>query len=514
MSIQVQHRRDTTTNVEANTPAAGELWWDTSKNEMGMGNGAIAGGIRMQKKNIREIVSPAQITANTNDYSPTNLKHAGTLRLTTDISRNLTGLVPLTVTDSTDGRVITLYNAGAANLVVQNNNASSSAANRFDLGGADITLAPKQSITLRYSNTIALWEIVEGTYGQAISDGSVSARKLATSSLGAFSGMINGTIVESHAANAATFAIKTLAGADPSATDPVYFVFRDVTPGAGDFVVRTVTAALNFTLSAGSAIGFSNGVVGKFWLCAIDNAGTVLLGAINCLSGISIFPLAGFGIITTVAEGGAGAADSAQVMYAASAVTSKAYAILGYASYETAPATAGNWAASPDRLQLYGPGVPLPGQSIQAPRNDSGTLATGTTIIPVDNTIPQNTEGDQYLSQAITPSHATHLLRAKVQGVFGDASSSGQFLAMSLFRDSVANALAATASISGGASGTGYPIELTLEKKVLAASAVSTTFKMRAGVGTTGTVSFNGVNGVQLFGGVTNSYIEVEEIAT
>jgi hypothetical protein len=50
MSIVVQHRRDTTANVEANTPAAGELWMDTTKNELSLGNGALAGGVRYQRK--------------------------------------------------------------------------------------------------------------------------------------------------------------------------------------------------------------------------------------------------------------------------------------------------------------------------------------------------------------------------------------------------------------------------------------------------------------------------------
>lgn len=508
MSVVVQHRRDTTANVEANTPAAGELWMDTTKNEMGIGNGTLAGGIRIGKKNIREALAPAQIVANTNDYSPTGLKHAGALRLSTDASRNLTGLVPLTVTDSTDGRHITLYNAGSFNLVVQDQNASSVAANRFDLGGADITLAPKQSLSLRYSNTVSRWELLNGSYGQAVSDNAVTARKLATSSFSANSGMVNGTIVESHAGNAVTFAIKTLAGADPSAIDPVYFIFRDVTPGLGDFVVRTVTAALSFTLSAGSAIGFTNGVAGKFWLAAIDNAGSVLLGAINTLSGTDIFELAGFGVISTTAEGGAGAADSAQVMYAASTLASKAYALLGYAAYETGVATAGTWVASPTRLQLYGPGVPLPGQRIKGGRIDVAAMSTGTTLIPLDNTIPQNTEGDQYLSKAITPTSAAHLLVVRAQ-VFAAQTIISTIVA-ALFRDTTANALVTSALSAAIANGVNM---LDINTKQLAAATTSTTFKVRIGSVAAATLTFNGSNGAALFNGTFNSFLEIDELA-
>ncbi len=509
MSIVVQHRRDSNTNVEANTPAAGELWMDTTKGEATIGNGTTAAGIRQQKKNIREGLAPAQITANTNDYNPTGLKHAAVLELTTDASHNLTGMVPTTPVDTTDGRQIVLYNNGSFNLVVQDQNATSVAANRFDLGGADITLAPKQSVTLRYNLTATRWQIMAGTYGQSVPDNAISARKLAASALGAFSGMINGTLVESHTGNAATFAVKTLAGNDPSTTDPVYFVFRDATAAAGDFVVRTVTAALNFTISAGSSMGFTNGVAGRVWLTAHDNAGTVLLGAINCFgaNGPSIFNLSGFGIASTTAEGGAGAADAAQTFYTASALTSKAYSVLGYASYETGLVTAGNWAASPTRLQLYGPGVPLPGTEIQRARVNLGAVNTGTTIIPHDNTIPQNTEGDQYLSQAITPTSACNLLDVSSRVCLSNTGAG--YLAAALFQDSVASALAAIVEWQNTFSAETL---LSLDWLQLAGVNVSTTFKVRGGGHAAGTTTFNGNTGNPFYGGVMNSYLAIKEL--
>jgi hypothetical protein len=512
VSTQVQHRRDVNTVMETVTPAVGELGLDTTKLEPLIGDGVTLGGVRVQKKNTREILLAAQIVANTNDYNPTGLKHAGTVVISTDASRNLTGLVPVGAVNTVDGREVTLYNGGSFNAVIQDQNVASSAANRFDLGGADITLAPKQSITLGYRTQGALnrWEIRAGTYGQAISDGAVSARKLAASSLGAFSGMINGTLVESHAGNAATYAVKTLAGTDPSATDPVYFTFRDVTAATGDFVVRTVTAALSLVLSAGSSMGFASGVAGKFHITAIDNAGAVLLGAINCLNGNDIFPLAGFGVITTVAEGGAGAADNPQVMYAASAVTSKAYTLLGYAAYETGVATAGNWASSPTRLQLYGPGVPLPGQVVQLARSATGALATGTTVIPFDDTIPQNTEGDQYMSKAITPSSAANLLRVEAAAMLA-SSVSGAVIISALFQDSAANALAVIALHDQLANGI---LQQRVTVEVLAALTTATTFKLRAGGSAAGTVTFNGNNGSRVMGGAAASFLKIEEICT
>lgn len=47
-------------------------------------------------------------------------------------------------------------------------------------------------------------------------------------------GMVNGTLVTAVAGNALTIAIKTLAGNDPSAGDPVFVAFRNANAAAGD----------------------------------------------------------------------------------------------------------------------------------------------------------------------------------------------------------------------------------------------------------------------------------------
>lgn len=101
-------------------------------------------------------VSPSQITSSQNDYSPTSLSTASTLRLNTDASRNITGIA-----GGADGRFLTLVNVGSNPIVLTNQDASSSAANRFLLK-SDTTLAADQSITLRYDNTTARWRPLSG----------------------------------------------------------------------------------------------------------------------------------------------------------------------------------------------------------------------------------------------------------------------------------------------------------------------------------------------------------------
>jgi hypothetical protein len=225
----------------------------------------------------------------------------------------------------------------------------------------------------------------------------------------------------------------------------------------------------------------------RLWIVAFNDAGTFRLGVINCVSHAagagagrditSIYPLRAWGIGTSTAEGGAGAADSAQTFYTGTAVAAKAFAVLGYATWETGLATPGTWSAGPTRTQLFGAGEPLPGDILQVQRTDTGAVATGTTTIPNDDTFPQSTEGDQYMSQAITPSSAANALRARAQAVLANSGSANFHLAIALFQDATANALAAARQLVGLA---GFDEVVALEKLMLAGTTSATTLKAAA----------------------------------
>lgn len=96
-------------------------------------------------------VSPAQLTGNQNNYNPTSLATASVLRLDSDASRTITGLA-----GGADGRIITLLNVGANNIVLANASGSSTAANQF-LFGADATIAPNSAMVLIYDSTSSRW---------------------------------------------------------------------------------------------------------------------------------------------------------------------------------------------------------------------------------------------------------------------------------------------------------------------------------------------------------------------
>jgi len=100
-------------------------------------------------------ISPAQITAQADDYNPTGLSTASVLRLDTDASRDITGLA-----GGANGRPVLIMNVGANDIVLKDESASSTAANRFALN-ADITIAPDQTVGLWYDGTSSRWRISE-----------------------------------------------------------------------------------------------------------------------------------------------------------------------------------------------------------------------------------------------------------------------------------------------------------------------------------------------------------------
>jgi hypothetical protein len=147
-------------------------------------------------------------------------------------------------------------------------------------------------------------------------------------------------------------------------------------------------------------------------------------------------------------------------------------------------------------------------QIIQIVYTEDGDVATGTTVLPFDNTIPQNTEGDQYLSQAITPKDSNNLL--EIEAVLHLSSgAAGTQMSAALFKDSTANALAAA---WGGRNNSADSItQVVLKHRVTAGSTSAITFKIRAGFSGAGTTTFNGQSSARIFADVAASYIKITE---
>lgn len=146
------------------------------------------------------------------------------------------------------------------------------------------------------------------------------------------------------------------------------------------------------------------------------------------------------------------------------------------------------------------------GTGVQQVSTITGTMATGTTVIPVDNTTPQSTEGDQYMSLAITPKSTTNVLEVEVTAHI--SSSIANNLVGALFQDSGASALATSWTRCASAGG---PEIIHFVYRMTAGTTSATTFKFRAGGQSAGTTTFNGVSGTSFFNGTLASSMVIRE---
>lgn len=320
--------------------------------------------------------------------------------------------------------------------------------------------------------------------------------------------MMNGQLDVTVAANVLTVAIKTVAGADPSAADPVYISFRDVDQTEGAEVVIAVTGANSFIISAGSLVGGIDTEAMRLQIVAFNDGSTVRLGVINCFEDGIIHKIDESVLESSTAEGGAGGADSAGVIYTGSAVTNKAMRLLGHMTWEAnALATAGLYGNVPDIVQLMGPGVHRPGDVVQRKRTRTSAVDTTGTATLVDDTIPQlSSDGETQLSRTITPVSRANVIAVSAEmqlanDAIGEVTSA-------LHQDSIENALTAHhASIA--AANDSVLMRLDHQYRPLTVSEI--TLKINNGP-TSGTLTLNGVNGTRTFGGVNYSRLLVEEI--
>lgn len=150
------------------------------------------------------------------------------------------------------------------------------------------------------------------------------------------------------------------------------------------------------------------------------------------------------------------------------------------------------------------PGV---GSLVQVVSTLSSGTASGTTTIPLDDTIPQITEGNEFMTLAITPKSTTNLLIIDAE-LFVSHSAVARMIG-ALFQDATANALAATSVYQGTAGG---EVKLFIRYTMTAGTTSSTTFRLRAGSNTAGTIYFNGFSTGRTLGATTKSSMVIYEI--
>lgn len=104
-------------------------------------------------------ITPGTLSGDENDFNPPGLANAPFVEVDGGAAdRNITGLLAPT----SRARRVGLVNVGTTNaLVLQNQNASSAAANRFAIGtGIDLTLDPGDVATIWYDQTASRWRVI------------------------------------------------------------------------------------------------------------------------------------------------------------------------------------------------------------------------------------------------------------------------------------------------------------------------------------------------------------------
>lgn len=459
-------------------------------------------------------ITPSQITANTDDYNPTGLSTASTLRLSTDASRNLTG-----IQGGADGRILLLHNVGSFDLVLKDDT-TSTAANRFQLS-TDVTLAADQSTLIQYDATSSRWRVIGGV-GSGGGGSDASAITYTPADNADWGGSDPGNVDDALDYLAANLGGGGVGGITLAAA-------QATTSGTSkDFTIPAGTKKITVMLSGVSTNGTSVPIIQLG-----DSGGIETTGYDCCGSGF------GSGVGTAAYTTGFAWFNTVTAAYAQSGAftltledsTDNTWTFAGVAAVASVPAqgigsgkkslsgelttirlTTVNGTDAFDAGEVsvlyHEDGGAGSGAIVQVKNFQTGAVATGTTLVPLDDTIPQNTEGDEYMTLAITPTSATNILKIDVVGFF--SSSAGSIWhATSLFQDSTANALATAVSFEATATAV---VNTKFTHYMVAGTTSATTFKVRSGGHGAGTVTFNGAAGARRYGGMLASSITITEI--
>jgi len=153
----------------------------------------------------------------------------------------------------------------------------------------------------------------------------------------------------------------------------------------------------------------------------------------------------------------------------------------------------------------------MPKALLQIVHVDNANLVTAADNIPVDDTIPQQTEGTEIITATITPIYSTSLLEIAFFGFFGFPNTA---CTIAMFLDAGADAIEASAFDigAGDASLTGIVV-----KYMITGTTSPMTFKIRAGPSSGAKpMVFNGTNPnspTRLYGGVSDFHLTLKEYA-
>ena len=179
--------------------------------------------------------------------------------------------------------------------------------------------------------------------------------------------------------------------------------------------------------------------------------------------------------------------------------------------YEARSLGSGNWIVTKYQKADGTAAVATSGHVIQVKEGTPyATYATATAVFPDDDTIPQNTEGTEIISDCtITPSSATNRLKIYASIPAITAGSIPFNPGAGIFQDSIANALATGRAHLGG---NAEPGNIFFTHEMVAGTTSAITFKLRYSACTVGITYINGDDSARKWGGTLAARLWVEEI--
>jgi len=203
----------------------------------------------------------------------------------------------------------------------------------------EVSATPSPTNAVAKAGVGKLWDYITGLLGATGQPAEAfAAMKLLDSRL-----LLNLKPTFAVAANALTITMKDKDAAALSADNPAFVAQRHATLGDGGHNLRKIVANYAMTVSSGSTLGHSSGFLCPIYIYAIDNAGAIEAAVAGTFQGEQ-------GIVTTVAEGGAGAADNPDVMYSTTARANVPFRLVAIAWLTQA--AAGTWVNLPTETKV------------------------------------------------------------------------------------------------------------------------------------------------------------------
>lgn len=206
--------------------------------------------------------------------------------------------------------------------------------------------------------------------------------------------------------NILTVAVTNGLGGVPSVTNPVLVGFRSPTIGSGLANVVSINSSLGMTVSAGSTLGHSSTVQDSIFVYLL-----YYNGAAEVAVSSTLYPE--FALYDTVAEGGAGAADSRSVIYSVTARTNVPMRLVGRLTITQA--TAGAWVTLPSQIQT---------SAISQIYTDSKVLTTRPTVSRVTRATASGGFSAAASGTYTTPANVRYL-RIRMCGGGGGGAGAG-----------------------------------------------------------------------------------------